>query len=416
MNAVPAAAGATAPLAQQLQRVGAAIAASRDVDDIMLNLSAELCALFNAERLSIYALEQDQDQDQSSLVSKVKTGLTSFKQLKLPVSADSIAGYAALSGKMLNLLDVYDDTELARHASTLRFQRGVDRRTGYRTREMLVAPIADGVGGGVLGVIQLINNRDGGAFPTMIEEGVRVLSRMLAAAFSANARAAPRARSRFAALLPESVLPRARLELAWQLASATQRDIEDVLIDDLALKTVLVGRALADFYAVPYFTFDSAHPPPLQLLAQFAAAEVLRQQWLPLKESGQGLFMLAVDVDLARADAGVALAFPGATPIWCVTTRREFDAMVAQLFGASSAPPTPAAVAAVAAPAPASATPAQVPADLAELVSNMALQAHRHGIRQLHIDTMPGEVAGEVRFQVSGIFTTGSAPDSEADH
>ena len=150
MSAVPATAP-TAPTAEdaarraaffaQLQRVGASIGATHDIDDIMLNLSAGICELFGADRLSIYALSDDK----GSLVSKVKTGLSSFKQLKLPISADSIAGYAALSGKMLNLLDVYDEDELARHAPTLRFQQGVDRRTGYRTREMLGK--AAGVGG-----------------------------------------------------------------------------------------------------------------------------------------------------------------------------------------------------------------------------------------------------------------------------
>ena len=363
----------------RLRQVGASIEATDNLDDIMLNLSAGLCELFGADRLSIYALGDDK----ASLVSKVKTGLTSFKQLKLPISADSVAGYAALSRQTLNLRDVYDEDELRRHAPALRFQQGVDRRTGYRTREMLAAPIVDD-GGAVLGVLQLINNRHGGPFPPIIEQGVRELTRMLAVAFAQQGKAPLRDRGRFAALLPESLLSRAQLDQALRLVSGT-RDIEDVLIDDMGIKTVLVGRALADFYSVPYFTFDSAHRRPVRLLEQFQRDEVLRQQWMPIVDGGNGLFVLAVDPEQARADGAVDRAFPGVRPVWCVTTRREFASMVAQFFGDEAAP-------------------AAVPPDLAAVVGDLARQAHGHGIRQLSIETMPGDAPGEVRFTVTGIF------------
>ena len=366
----------------RLRHVGATIGATGDIDDIMLNLSAGICELFGADRLSIYALGEDN----ASLVSKVKTGLASFKQLKLPISADSIAGYAALSGRTLNLRDVYDEEELRRHAPALRFQMRVDRRTGYRTREMLVAPIVD-AGGAVLGVVQLINNRHGGPFPPLIEDGVRELARLLAAAFAGGGKGARRERGRFAALIPETLLSRAQLDQAMRLTVAG-RDIEDVLIDDFGIKTVLVGRALADFYSMPYFTFDRAHRRPVRLLEQFQRADVLRQEWMPIVDGDNGLFVLAVDPDRARADGAVARAFPGVRPVWCVTTRREFSSMVAQFFGDEPA-----------------AAPAVQP-ELAKIVGDLARQAHQHGIRQLHIETTPGDVPGEIRFQVSGVLTS----------
>ncbi|TFW17516.1 GAF domain-containing protein [Duganella callida] len=423
---------------QQLRRVGASIEATHDIDDIMLNLSAGICELFGADRLSIYTLSDDK----GSLVSKVKTGLTSFKQLKLPVSADSIAGYVALSGTLLNLLDVYDEEELRRHSAMLRFQQGVDRRTGYRTREMLVAPIVYPTDGSLAGVIQLINNRAGGPFPPMVEEGVRQLSQMLGAAFARASEAPRHDRGRFAALMPETVLPRSRLEQALHTAASSQRDIEDVLIDDCGIKTVLVGRALADFFSVPYFTFDSEHRRPVRLLDQFRQDDVLRQQWMPVVDDGNSLFVLAVDPHQARIDGTVAQAFPGVRPVWCVTTRREFRLMVAQFFSARDGKPGDAqASPALAEPAVASAMSTRAAAaamqaplqggalgigagpaararsdslpgqettsphgDLAGIVAGLAAQAHGHGIRELHISTSPGDAPGEIRFQVSGIL------------
>src|SRR5205085_3510344 len=100
--------GARLAFQKQLQAVTNKIHATNNIDEIMLEVSADICALFNANRLTIYTLGEDKQ----SIVSKVKTGLNSFKDLKLPIAEHSIAGYVALSKKMLNLRDVYDETEL----------------------------------------------------------------------------------------------------------------------------------------------------------------------------------------------------------------------------------------------------------------------------------------------------------------
>lgn len=318
---------------KRLQQLTNKIHATQDIDDIMLEMSAELCELFSGDRLTIYALSDDK----ASMVSKVKTGLASFKQLKLPISAQSIAGYAALSKKTLNLLDVYDEAELRRHDPALCFQQGVDRRTGYRTQQMLVAPIlADD--GAVLGVLQLINNHKGGAFDAMVEEGVQHLCDSIAIAFAQRHKAPTRERSRFAGMLSEAVLPRAQLDQAMRSAAARNADIEDVLLDELAVKPALVGRALADFFGVPYFMFQVDRRRPQGLLDGFNREYVVQNQWMPIEEGRHGLFILAVDPDQLKASGAVQRVFPHATPIYCVTTRREFGWMVNQFFGAADVP------------------------------------------------------------------------------
>jgi len=173
---------------RQLQTLANKIHATHDVDEIMLDLSPELCALFSGDRLTIYAISEDK----GSLVSKLKTGLASFKQLKLPISAQSVAGYAALSRRLLNVSDVYDEAELKRIDPELNFQQGVDRRTGYRTQQMLVAPILDDAGE-VLGVLQLCNAQDaqrggGQAFDPNLQRLMESFSSLAAAALEAYIR------------------------------------------------------------------------------------------------------------------------------------------------------------------------------------------------------------------------------------
>jgi hypothetical protein len=147
---------------KKLQTLTNQIHATRNLDEIMLDLGMAFCDLFNCERFTLYALEGD------CIVSKVKTGLTSFRDLKLPVSPQSIAGYVALTRRTLNLADVYDEAELARHSPELQFQQGVDQRTGYRTRQMLVAPLLSVQSNQLLGVVQFINNRAGGQFSAIM--------------------------------------------------------------------------------------------------------------------------------------------------------------------------------------------------------------------------------------------------------
>src|ERR1700756_2044360 len=111
---------------KKLQTVTTKIHATNNLDEIMLDLGMEFCDLFNCDRFTLYAMDHEKDY----IVSKVKTGLTTFRDLKLAVNGQSVAGYVALSRKTVNIADVYDDAELARLSPELHFQRGVDQRTG----------------------------------------------------------------------------------------------------------------------------------------------------------------------------------------------------------------------------------------------------------------------------------------------
>src|SRR5204863_328601 len=163
---------------KQLQAVTNKVHATNNIDEIMLEVSADICALFNADRLTIYSVSEDKQ----SIVSKVKTGLNSFKDLKLPIAEHSIAGYTALAKKAINIKDCYDDGELRGINPNLRFLQEVDKRTGYRTKQQLVAPIVEQATSELIGVIQIINNKAGVPFGGLAEEGVSELSQTLAIA------------------------------------------------------------------------------------------------------------------------------------------------------------------------------------------------------------------------------------------
>ena len=159
---------------RHLQSIVVKIQQAKAFDDVIL----DFCQLFNADRITIYVVGEDK----TSIISKVKTGLLSFKDLKLPIGEHSIAGYVALSKQVLNVRDVYDDAELKRTHPKLRFLQEVDRRTGYRSKQMLVAPILDTATHDLLGVVQLINSKSGVPFPPIADELVVEISKILAVA------------------------------------------------------------------------------------------------------------------------------------------------------------------------------------------------------------------------------------------
>lgn len=120
---------------KNLQSVTNKIHATSNVDEIMLGCCQDICNLFNADRLTLYAVSEDK----ASMVSKLKTGLNAFKELKLPITDQSIAGYVALSRRVVNIRDVYDEAELKSVHSGLRFLQEVEQANRLRTKQQLSA-------------------------------------------------------------------------------------------------------------------------------------------------------------------------------------------------------------------------------------------------------------------------------------
>ena len=213
---------------KKLQTVTNKIHSTSNVDEIMLDLSQDICDLFNCDRLTIYAVSEDK----TSIVSKVKTGLNAVNQLKLPISARSVAGYVALARRVVNISDVYDEAELKSYSPELNFLQEVDRRTGYRTRQMLVAPIIDERANELLGVVQVINNRDDTPFAGISAECIRELCKTLAIAYTQRLRPVTGMRSKYEHLVAEAVLAEAELQLVMRSARRKTDDIEQVLVKD----------------------------------------------------------------------------------------------------------------------------------------------------------------------------------------
>jgi type II secretory ATPase GspE/PulE/Tfp pilus assembly ATPase PilB-like protein len=391
---------------KNLQVVTNKIHATSNIDEIMLEVSSDICNLFNADRLTIYTLGEDKQ----TIISKVKTGLNSFKDLKLPIAEHSIAGFVALSKKMLNLKDVYDEAELRVHNANLRFLQEVDKRTGYRTKQMLVAPVVEAGTLELIGVVQIINNKAGIPFSQLTEEGVQELCQTLAIAF--KQRQKPQIlKTKYDFLVSDAVISSAEFELAARSARKKAIDIEQVLIEEFQVKLPAIGAALSKFFGVPYEPLKTDRIKPMDLLKNLKREYVESQQWVPIEDSKEGLIILALDPERVKSSRIVTNVFPKLKPVFRVTTQKEFKETLNLFYGQESIDTGDIGDllsgldeddAGMDSEGSGDDISQAADNELVKLVNKIIIDAYNQGASDIHIEPYPGKSKTEIRFRKDG--------------
>src|SRR5689334_4171094 len=394
-------------LQKQLQLVTNRIHATTNVDEIMLEVGIDVCNLLGADRLTIYALSDDR----ASIISKVKTGLTSFKDLKLPINEQSIAGFVAANRMLINIRDVYDENELRGLSPQLRFLKEVDKRTGYRTKQMLVAPVVDSTTNELMGVVQAINTRNSQTFSPLAEEGIVNLCETLAIAFKQRQKPQTIVRGKYDALVANAVLSAEEMELALRSARRKSLDIEAVLLDEFQVKPNAIGEALSKFFGVPYEPFKMDRVKPIDLLRNLKRDFLESSSWAPVEDAKEGLIVLTTDPERIRASRLVANIFPKHRVVYRVTTVREFVSTLDQFFGGDGG--DTGSIGDLLSDmseelddenAAGGSDDVWMAADneLVKTVNKIIIDAYNQGASDIHIEPYPGKGKTEVRFRKDG--------------
>ncbi len=393
---------------QRLQAVTNKIHATKNIDEIILELSQDLCGLFNADRLTIYVLSEDK----GSIVSKVKTGLNSFKDIKLPINDQSIAGFVAAHKRPINIRDVYDDNELKSYSPNLNFLKAVDAKTGYRTKQMLVAPVLEGRSKELIGVIQIINCKSGQPFLPVMEEGVVQLGETLAIAFRQRQGPMMQVRTKYDGLVNGAVISAEELELAQRSARRKNLDIETVLIDEFKVKLSTLGDALSAYFSVPYEPFRQDRIKPPDLLKNMNRAFCVANQWVPLEDSKEGIIVMCLDPEKTRASRMVSNVYPKSRVAYRVTTNREFENTVEQMFGVGAFEDV-GDIGDILGTLDEDVDEGVVSEDVAsaandnevvKLVNKVIIDAYQQGASDIHVEPYPGKAKTEIRFRKDGVL------------
>ena len=393
---------------RQLQQVTVRIHETDNIEQIMLEVSPDICKLLNADRLTLYALNEDN----TAIISKVKTGLNSSRELKLPITPQSIAGFVAFSRKPVNLPDVYDDAALKQIHPALTFLKEVDKRSGYRTRQMLVAPILEG--NRLHGVLQFINNKSDQPFGELEVDGVSQLCKTLATAIRQRMRKMEQGgrqkAPKYDALVTDGVLTDLELESSLQEARQNRQHVEYVLMATYKVRPAQIGLSLAKFFGVPYEAFNPGRLRTEALHGALKREFVEQQGWIPLEESPEGLVVMCLDPEAARASRVVPQVFPRITQFaYRVTTQIEFTETLAQIFGVGveggSIDELLADMDGAAVDDGAnddSLESAAADNELVKFVNKVIIDAHKQGVSDIHIEPMPGKLKTGIRFRIDG--------------
>ncbi|HRP95371.1 MAG TPA: GspE/PulE family protein [Rhodocyclaceae bacterium] len=386
-----------------LQAITTRIHSAQTLDDLTGELAVDICALFGAERVTLYTV----DDARNMLVARVQTGLEGGRNLQLPITEASIAGYVALTRQTLNIADVYDQRELSAVSPQLAFNRERAEAGGFRCREMLVAPVADPDSGRLLGVVQLMNHVAREAFPPVLEEGLLGLAQTLGVALE-KARLRPATlRSRFAALVADGRIGEKELDAATRSAREQGSTVEAVLVDRLGLSLAEIGAAAARFYNLPYEPYRTDRIKQMDLLRNIKRDYVEQNQWLPLEETADGIVIVAVDPEQVRASRVAHNVFPRHRLDFRVTTRREFEQTVDQFFEPSlDAGSVSDLLSDLTEEEQESSIADDVTAaadnELVKLVNKIIIDAWRQGASDIHIEPRPGKEKTLIRFRRDG--------------
>ncbi|HEX2881766.1 MAG TPA: GAF domain-containing protein, partial [Polyangiaceae bacterium] len=153
-------------ISEALREVGKALGTTLDLDDLLELILGRITELLEADRSTLYLL----DEAKGELVSRLVIG-DKVRSIRIRIG-HGIAGTVAKTGRCMRIANAYDDP---------RFEPEWDLLTGYRTTSMLVAPLKNHLGR-TIGVIQVLNKKNGHQFSDEDEAILTALSTQAAVA------------------------------------------------------------------------------------------------------------------------------------------------------------------------------------------------------------------------------------------
>jgi HD-GYP domain-containing protein (c-di-GMP phosphodiesterase class II) len=146
---------------EELNRIGIALSQTHEMGALLSLILTKAREITGADAGSLYLVEESHPDVLSAGPGEIhlRFKLTQndsvqfpFAEFELPLEGNSLAGYTALHGEVINLADAH---RIPRNRP-YRFNARYDKETGYRTRSMLTLPMKNGRSE-VIGVLQLIN-------------------------------------------------------------------------------------------------------------------------------------------------------------------------------------------------------------------------------------------------------------------
>ncbi|MGK7345323.1 MAG: GspE/PulE family protein [Candidatus Nitrospinota bacterium M3_3B_026] len=396
---------------ERLRKITHQIHSADNLDDILIHLKDSIASLFDADRMTIYAV----DRVKREIYSRFKVGDAS-QEIRLPINKQSVAGYVAATGSQISISDAYNDIELLAIYPDLRFDRSWDKKTGYRTKQILAHPIMHEKY--LMGVIQLINKKSGGPFGSQDRTTVQEIAEVLGLAFYNHQKRAVKYKSRYDYLVHQNIISRAELEKAMDEARARKWSMAEVLMKVYKIGRDQIGKSLSAYYNTRFVPYDESYNPPLELLDRVKMKNPIkfmeRNGWVTYREEDGTVQIVCEDPSDQSRIADIQLLL-GATPFELfVGLREDILRMIAKLSGRQM--PTGAGIDDVIARMEGEEeeeaerdfedtgmSVEEEDTGVIKLTNQIIIEAYNQGASDIHIETYPGKHNVVIRFRKDGI-------------
>lgn len=278
------------------------IHSAENLNTILLHIKDSIAALFTAQRITIYLA----DAKRNLLISKVLSG-SEVKQIVVPISDTSLAGYCALSGTVLNIRDAYDEHELKMISANLKFDNTWDQKTGFITKQVLCVPMK--FQRTLIGVIQIINKQNSTPFDDTDITYALELGTSLSIAIHNIYRLQVttkiiRQRSRYNYLLDRNLLDDKSIEKASVHPDVSKFGLDAVLMREYKVPREEMAKALSLFFGTEFIKYEPAAPAmEEELLKRIKPDRLMKEWWVPYKIENGVLYIIMDDpTDLGRQD------------------------------------------------------------------------------------------------------------------
>ncbi len=318
-----------AEFAEHVKRIKNQIQAASDIDQILLDLHRDILSLFDAEDLTLFAV----DTEKKEIFSKVPH-MDTVQEIRIPITEQSLAGFCAKYLRPVNIGDAYSQVELSAVHPSLLHDASYDKKTGFKTKQVLTYPIvADNKY--LMGVIQLLNKKSGGRFTRKDEESVAEIAKALGTAFHTLRKTSKKAPSKFDHLVSNQKISQPDLDAAIAESKRGTMDLESLLIEKYKVPKADLGKSLAQYHKCPYIEYSERTIADIELLKNLNIDYLKKNHWMPLKRDRSAIEVLTDDPgDLDRVQ-DIKRTFPGLNIRFAVSLRKD----IAQFLSTSTSAP-----------------------------------------------------------------------------
>jgi type II secretory ATPase GspE/PulE/Tfp pilus assembly ATPase PilB-like protein len=315
--------------AEHVNRITTQIHAASNLDQILLDLHKDILSLFDAEDLTLFAF----DTEKKEIFSKVPH-IDGVDEVRIPITEQSLAGFCAKYLRPVNIADAYNIPELQGIHPSLLHDTSYDKRTGFRTKQVLTYPIvADNKY--LMGVLQLLNKKSGSRFTRKDEEVVDEIAKALGIAFFNLRKTSKKNPTKFDLLVSNNRITQNELDQAMADSRKGMSDLESLLIEKHKIPKLDIGKSLAQFHKCPYIEYSERTIVDVELLKNLNVDYLKKNHWMPLKRDRTAIEILTDDPgDLDRVQ-DIKRTFPGLNIRFAVSLRRDIAQFLSSATGQS---------------------------------------------------------------------------------